>query len=415
MRPISSCRSVAVVAIWILYILCNACSWKTVHNFHRVENANEIVLRSHGDRSCVGSENYIPWERHSPIAPKRTIRVIFHFMNSKDGQKNLQGDKAVQFAHDLLASANHDLRNNQPMRLPLHNTTPVLDPLFQYELENKADGTPGIYEHYDDEFYYLVKKGPYKNNYDRSVIDRFGIDLDSILNIFVQVPPPDTMMVDNYGGLKTGVALRNAIRISGPLLTDARVWSYAGMFNHEVGHILGLGHSWVRDQCEDTPEHTNCWNFTNDGSACDSLVSNNIMDSNAEQDAFTPCQIGIIQRSLSEQNRPTRYIQSKDFCYRQFAEPLRIIDTVVWCRETDVVSDVIIDKNSVLVISDRVSMPAGSALFIRLGGQLIIKKEGKLENACGMAWKGVFSKTPGAGQVVIEEGGALIYDTFTQQ
>lgn len=403
---------VTLAVMLILGLLVSSCSWKPVRKFQTTEEVGDLVIRSRDDNVCKGSAYYIPWEGYSSVTPLRTIRVNFHFMNSRDGHKNLKGDKAVQFAQDLLKEANNELANNQPMRLPLHNETPVLDPLFQYELVNKTDGSPAVYEHFDDDFYFLVKRGPYQNNYDRSVIDRFGIGLDSILNIFIQVPPPDSMMVERYGGLKTGVALRNGIRISGPLITDARVWSYSGMFNHEVGHILGLGHSWVQDLCDDTPEHANCWNFTDDGSVCDSLVSNNIMDSNASQSALTPCQIGIMQRSLTEHNRATRQFQKFDFCHRKIEQPIHIQDTMVWCRETDVVADVVIEKNSLLVVSSRVSMPAGSTIFIEKGGQLILKKNAKIGNACGLAWEGIYSKTPKAGQVTVEDGGSLIYDAY---
>src|SRR5690625_7532781 len=106
-------------------------------------------------------------------------------------------------------------------------------------------------------------------------------------------------MPDHYGGLINGIALRNAIKISGPLRELQEVWRYSGMFNHEVGHILGLRHSWTGEQCHDTPAHSNCWNFTNDGSVCYSLVSNYVMVSNAFHSAFIPCLTLLMQIRLT--------------------------------------------------------------------------------------------------------------------
>src|SRR5690606_29416012 len=230
-------------------------------------------------------------------------------------------------------------------------------------------------------------------------------------NIFIQAPPPDSLIGENYGGLKTGVALRNGIRISGPFLTDDRIYTYTGLFNHEVGHILGLRHAWLRDQCDDTPTHSNCWNFTNDGSECDSLVSNNVMDSNADQDAYTPCQIGIIQHSLAEARSTKRRFQKDSYCRSQGLDPVHIRDTVIWYRETDVVSDVIIDRNATLIITNRVSMPEGGRILIERNGKLILRGDkAVIQNACGFPWQGVFSKTNQINQVVLEKGSSIVLD-----
>lgn len=395
----------------ILLFLCIAtasCSWKPIKMIQNVEYVYESPTRSDREMTCNDSEYFIPIDGETGITPMRTIRLNMHVMNSSDGSQNLKGQEAIRFVEDLIYAANQDLSRNQPMRLPLNNKTPVLDPLIRYTLSRNKDGDPAIYQHFDDEYYYLVKKGPYRNNYDRSVIERYGIGLDSILNVFIQAPPPDSLMTDNYGGLKTGVALQKGIRISGPFLTDSRAWSYSGLFNHEVGHILGLRHSWLPDQCDDTPEHPNCWNFTNDGSVCDSLVSNNVMDSNADQNALTPCQIGVIQRSLTQRHRSQRTFQTNDYCERRIKEPVRISDTVTWCREMDVISDIVIEKNSQLEIRNRVSMPRGGKIYIKNGGQLILRRNAVLQNACGLPWKGIYSKSPNGQQVLKEEGALLI-------
>ena len=396
-----------VASIVTLECLLMACAWKPIAHVTRVDDWPQTITRRSSVHPCEGELDYVPWSGQSGLFPLRTIRLNFHFMNSRDSSKNLTGETAIRFAVELVESANQGLIHNQPMRLPLDNQTPVLDPLIRYEIAPSEEGGPGIYEHFDDEYYYLVKKGKYRNNYDRSVIDRYGIGLDSILNVFVQVPPPDSMMGENYGGLKTGVALRNGIRISGPLLDDARVYTYDGMFNHEVGHILGLRHSWVRDQCEDTPEHSNCWNFTNNGSECDSLVSNNVMDSNADQNALTPCQIGIAQRSLTESQHPERNFQDQSFCLSQDVAPVRIQDTVYWCREVDVVTDVVIEKHGTLIIDNRVSMPRDGRIYIEKDAQLILKKNAVLENVCGWSWGGIVTKTNSEDQVVVERGASI--------
>src|SRR5690625_7431841 len=100
------------------------------------------------------------------------------------------------------------------MRQPLNNNTPVLDPRIRYRLVTKENGDPAIYFHYDDDHFYQIKKGKHQNNYDRKVIEQYGVGLYSVLNVFVQVPPPEDVILDHYGGLINGIALRNAINIS---------------------------------------------------------------------------------------------------------------------------------------------------------------------------------------------------------
>ena len=59
---------------------------------------------------------------------------------------------------------------------------------------------------------------------------------------------------------------------------------------HELGHSLGLLHTWNQDDgCDDTPRNAGCW-----GDTC----SNNMMDYNASQSALTACQLGIIHYYL---------------------------------------------------------------------------------------------------------------------
>lgn len=373
--------------VFIFFVLPTGCAWYPVH----VSHVTNISIRSDQD-DCREGEYYVPRHGRDGVTPVRTIRVNFHFMNSLDGSRNLPEEAAVDFAVQLIKQANRKLIENQPMRLPPENRTPVLDPLIQYRIVEMKDGNPAIYFHYDDDHYYLIKKGQYQNNYSRTVIENFGLNLDSVLNVFVQVPPPDSLMPKKYGGLINGIALGNAIKISGPLTQEAEIWKYSGMFNHEVGHVLGLRHSWTGNQCEDTPAHANCWNYTQNGSVCDSLVSNNVMDSNASQSALTPCQIGIMQSHLTRENGLGRPFIDRDFCHRDSEEPFVVRDSLVWCMEKDVTTDIRIRKGGYLEISNRVSMAAGTGIYIERGGQLVLKDGATLDNACGYEWKGVFSR-----------------------
>jgi hypothetical protein len=66
-------------------------------------------------------------------------------------------------------------------------------------------------------------------------------------------------------------------------------WANAAGLTHELGHTLGLLHTWNGDGIDDTPNNHNCWNLNLADSDCDEFeeVSNNIMDYNADKASLT--------------------------------------------------------------------------------------------------------------------------------
>lgn len=375
---------------FIGFLILDGCAMHRVSSEVLEFRSNNVEKRSLA--KCNGSENYIPWNGSSNESPFRTIRLNFHFMDDENHSQNLIGEEAKDFVEDLVEQANKELASNQKMRLPPGNLTEVLDPLIGYKVVKDNQGNSSIFFHSDNELYFLVNKGKDQNNYRRTVIQKYGVGLDSVVNVFVMPPHPDSMISETYGAPVTGIALRNAIKISGDFKNDREAWRYSGTFNHEVGHLLGLRHAWGNDGCDDTPRHSNCWNFTNNGSECDSLVSNNIMDSNADQDAFTPCQIGVMQRKLIRSNSEMRNYTMRDFCFPNGSEDLVIKDSVYWCIEKDLVAGIRIASGGVLFIDNRLSIPQDRGITMEKGSKLILGSQARLHNACGLKWEGIMSR-----------------------
>ncbi len=117
-----------------------------------------------------------------------------------------------------------------------------------------------------------------------------------------------------------------------------REWSKsntAHSLNHEIGHTLNLWHTWRDDDlCADTPlgfiydkvtqsgcvnDYANCWDHNPSKPGCPlkpcddwAKISNNIMDYNVYDPAWTVCQIDLMNENLLGNGNP--YIHSCNGC-----------------------------------------------------------------------------------------------------
>jgi hypothetical protein len=253
----------------------------------------------------------------------------------------------------------------------------------------------------DDSLYFLVYIGKNQNNYDQKVINKYKIGGDSILNIFVQVHHPDSQKVKTYRVNSQGIALGNHLKMAGLFELGWTPWGFKGLLNHEVGHILGLSHAWGWDGCDDTPEHKNkCWSWTPEP-PCNVEASNNVMDYNSEQNAFTNCQMGRILMNLANERYSARKFLRPDWCKNDEKQLIYIRDSVVWSGARDLNGGIRIEDGGVLKIRCRTSMPPDSKISVAPGGVLILDNC-RLHQACGQVWKGIEMEEKGRKKGKIE-------------
>lgn len=339
---------------------------------------------------CFRYESYIPDTNHLEHTPVKFIRVNFHWVQPIDSVATFPEDEVATFSHGLLKAMNYALANNKKMWLPHRNTTPTLPIRIQYVFTPQADDPEddGIYFHYTDEDCYYVAKGGDRNLYDRSLIERYGIQLDTILNFFFQSHHPDSIASPTYSAVGTGVALGNAVKMAG-INFRGDYWAYRGVLNHEVGHIYGLRHTWAyNDGCDDTPRHRqDCWN-RNQRPGCDTTTSNNLMDYNAMQLAWTPCQIAKVHQRMADLRARPRQLLAPNWCRSSEAQHIYIRDTITWSGAVDLEGPLTIEPGGQLTIQCRISLPPGSRIAVRAGGTLILDGA-RLHNACGQEWLGI--------------------------
>ena len=383
------------------------------------EESERKIIRgryySNTNQCCRDKENYIPDTTQPLLNREKVIRVNFHYTHAADSSgNNLAGNKAYYYTKELLKESEKRYRNNVPMLLPVRGQDPpVLPTLFhlKWVIDDSIENNRGVYHHYDDKLYYYVTKGKYKNNYNKEVIKKYGVGLDSIMNVFIMPPPPDSVDSPTYKLYSSGIALRNALKITGPSW-GAYAGDIAKLFNHELGHNLGLAHAWTgNDGCDDTPKHPNCWSehSTKKGYDCDTLVSNNVMDYNNYQEAWSPCQIGRIQYNLNVEKGRMRKFLEKEWCTLEESSTVVIQEDTVWEKEIDLYGNLIISDGATLTMMCRTSIPTDGKITIKPNGKLILNNA-KIHNDCGNTWKGIIieRRKNSEGSIVLKGAAQLL-------
>lgn len=361
--------------------------------------------RSAMSAPCRDYLAYAPDTLHLNHVPMKYIRVNVHFMNSSDSTRNFNGSEGIKKAQALIYAANRDIERNHKLYLPLGNDIPALPPQYRLKITPRPDDPDdtGVYFHYDEDLYYYVMKGRNDNRSKRKVIDTYGVQLDTVLNIFLMPHHPDSVASPTYKPHFGGIALTNAVKVTGWYENNVSEWKIHYVLNHEIGHILSLMHTWAyNDGCEDTPHHPKCWNFT-DTPPCDSLVSNNVMDYNAYQNAWSPCQIGRIHYAMSKVSLPRcRRFLEPNWCELHEDRHIFIRDSIHWKGAKDLEGNLTIRSGGSLQISCRVSLPGNARIVVEPGGTLILD-QCQLHNACGDTWQGIEVQESGGerGKVIL--------------
>jgi len=350
---------------------------------------------------CSAWQDYL-FDPHLPDAiPVRTLRINVHIMDSRDSAFNVRQEAGRRYVRELIALANERLDSND-VNWQSPPGTPVYPKRYRYRLWPQPGGDDdGIYFHYDDDHWFFVSQGKNQNNYRTDVIGRYGIGTDSIMNIFIQVHPPDSMRSPSYRANLQGIALGTNLKMAGFFERSETTGAVQGLLNHEIGHILGLSHAWTEDGCPDTHNHPNkCWQRTEDP-PCDQEATNNMMDYNAHQFTLTPCQIARAHATMTNERSPVRQRIHTDYCFYQPGTDIVIRDSVSWTGARDLTGNLYVRNGGVLMVNCRLSMPEGGRIVVYPGGRLWLNGA-RIHNACGRNWAGIFQGTSGkrpAGQV----------------
>lgn len=356
---------------------------------------------------------YYPDTNHLDHMPLRQVQVNLHFMNTEDTLYRYNGEEGIEYGKDLIRYANKDLAKNEKSTLmPIGVDVPVLPFRYYLRLVDKpGTNEPAIYFHYDDEEYDYTFSGKNRNIGERGIVNKYGVDIDSTLNIFIMAPPRDSAYSKTFNAeYLTGVFLGNFIKVAGYHPRHRPAWEHRGTINHEVAHALGLHHAWLaNDGCDDTRPHDNkCW-IKKQSAKCDTMTSNNLMDYSAYQIALTPCQIGRIHARFSDLGSKQRGWLTPLWCTPGNGAGISITETIVWEGARDLNETVTIKAGGRLRINARTHFARTKKIIVEPGGVLELGPLAWLHNACEENWGGIETGSQGknAGTVVVEAGARI--------
>ena len=393
-------------------LLLMGCTPKLSSEFLTAEKtAERRVDAEKTNRGCRDIENHIPDPQYLDHYPMQYVRCVVHMMNSSDESNNYSGQEAIDWGESLIYACNQRNSKNTKLQIPPGNDYPVIPKLYRLKLVPDPDipGHKGVYYHLDDEHYYYVNSGKNRNRSNRGIIKKYAINPDSILNIFVMPHHPDSAKSTKYKALEQGIALGTSLKISGQWAQKRKAWQMAPLACHEIGHVLGLGHTWnMNDGCDDTPRHNNCWNFS-DTPPCDTFVSNNMMDYNATQIALSPCQIGKIRRDFNRESSRRRKLLVPRWCHLQEDQDIIITDSIHWKGERDLQGNLTIADGGHLRVSCRLSLPQNSKILVHPEATLVLD-QCLLHNSCGLEWQGIEIQSLGKKQGKVQVIGDVIFE-----
>lgn len=371
----------------------------------RPTNYNFLAPRS------INPDAYRPDTTNERYLPMRYLRVSFHLMNTADTLFPYWGEAGRKYVEEVVIHANNLLKKTPALWLkPDSMDVPALPRQLRLSLAQKP-GTEeyAVYDHFDDEEYSYLHAGRDRNRSDRGAINKYAVDEDSVLNIFVMGPPRDSLDSPTWRSPgMVGIYLGNAIKVTGWMERSKRPpWEHRFNLVHEIGHALGLRHAWTRnDGCSDTPVHKNDFWSRSKELRGPGMTSNNLMDYSNRQEALTPQQIGIMHFRMSDITGRQRKWLVPYWCRYNPHEFVEVTKDLIWEGARDFNSDVYVRRGSLLRIDNRIHLPDGAAIYVDPGARLELGPKAIIHSECGGQWAGIkvgVSSQGIRGEVLVDE------------
>lgn len=358
--------------------------------------------------ACLSSANQAPDSAHLAFWPVRYIRLRFHVVDDARDPLNLDSVRGPDRIRSIVYTANEHLSDLRRPALPVADRPPRTQSRFRLAFAGDPGrpGDDGIDFHDDPDVPRHVHKGRGRNLGDGTAYRRYGSGADSTLDVFLL---PYAVAPDRRARLNptatAGVAFgARYIKLIGHYSAYAEPWHHHRSLIHEVAHVFTVRHTWAEDDgCDDTPRHRHCWNVGAPAGCGADELSNNIMDYTALAATFTRCQVGRVHAAIAREGSVQRRYVLPTWCEGSGGD-VSLRDTFVVRHAADLDGGITLHPGAYLEVRCRLSIPAGRRITVLPGATLALAG-GRLHNACGEPWEGVYLSE--GGRVLWREGSAL--------
>lgn len=345
----------------------NNCFIESVNIEQRSEDCGRL---SEAYLTKYGTQSYnIP---NSSNPQYKTILVNFNIMQKNDGSGNFSSNaNDVNNLSNIFNWMNGYYKNNQSPSDPIQGVEFIPDTYIRFELA-------GIYFYQNTTLWNSANSEQLLNMLQSNYPERMNQ-----LNIFfTEGAYENASGFTNFLPSMTGYNLDQCIVTFNKYNNgnDIGYYACAGHLAHEMGHVLGLLHTYEPSCCHETCDESdrdylddvfgidgnnnNCWHDV--GWSCDPKSSNNTCTNNMMGGLqvagyFSPKQIGRMNRSINIASTQ-RYI--KEGTYNSNT-PLEITENEYWDFSIRLYNDIIINQGATLTISCKLLMLVSITRYIK--------------------------------------------------
>jgi hypothetical protein len=260
---------------------------------------------------------------------------------------------------------------------------------------------------YDGKYTHVAVKEPIKQSIEKGKISyRFGEDNNCSDNLYEKFGRGNDTALHAF---ITGASYNTIAFGCGPShryfnMTNLHIennWAGAQLIAHELGHCLGLFHT-DRPQFDDLPK-SDKFGWID----CDTInVSNNIMGYNKCRNYLSPKQMAHIHKLYSTDKQ--RILTTLNHKYNPNQPYFTSGGKNTWERNMVLSGDLIIRRNSTLIVKGILHIAEGASIYIENNATLEVDG-GKITNFAGKKWRSiVFCKKYGSKKSYKKKGKLIL-------